>query len=163
MSKGRGSHVGKAFCAIAVWLVASQLGCSPKETDEADTHRTREEAVSSIDCSGPSADGTCQRGSALFGMVLPLGRSRDQIAVWALRDLRIDDRVQVLDVGNQPAEIANQAPEGVTDVGVEAVVGNLASASPVILRDRSRVAGNVVAADSLTQGNILHRKLDSRA
>lgn len=85
-------------------------------------------------------------------LTLPAGVQLGDFTVGANGALRIEDRVTVKGTTGAGAAVVNG---GLTEsnIGVEAVVGNLTSVVGVTLRDRSAVWGNLTTAGSLTRGN----------
>jgi hypothetical protein len=74
------------------------------------------------------------------------------LPLFAQGTLAIDDDVRVVTSSNAPAPIANGG-SGQTTIGVTADTGDVFSAGPVWLRDRSRVDGNVVTSEKVTFQN----------
>jgi hypothetical protein len=83
-------------------------------------------------------------------LTLPAGVKLGDFTVGGNGTVRISDRVTVKNADGSGAAVINGGVSA-TDIGVEAVVGNLTSISGVTLRDRAAVWGNVTTAGSLTR------------
>lgn len=75
-----------------------------------------------------------------------------EACLWAQGSLQLADRVKVKKQDGTFAPVVNAGPT-TTNVGVEAQTGDLWSRSPVVLRDRSRVNGNLRTMSTLTRQN----------
>jgi hypothetical protein len=87
-----------------------------------------------------------------IALTLPAGVQLGDFTVGANGALRLADRVTVKNTDGAGAAVING---GLTEsnIGVEAVVGNLTSVVGVTLRDRAAVWGNLTTAGALTRGN----------
>jgi DNA-binding protein YbaB len=71
------------------------------------------------------------------------------LCLYAHGNLRVADRVQLLGAGGTFGAVANNAG-GFTDIGVDAIIGDVWSRAPVTLRDRAKVNGSVRSTQSVT-------------
>lgn len=124
------------MAAILVALVA----CGPAENEganEAETVGTAHERVTA---------------PVSFVIRLPNRMAPQDVALASSDWLRLADRAKALSTPQGNAPVVNTG-SGSTELGVEAITGNLWSQGPVTMRDRSRVNGSIKSASPVTRQN----------
>jgi hypothetical protein len=94
------------------------------------------------------ASSTGGSSSLSVSISLPDKIKPETVLLVASDDLKLADRVNV--VRNGPTTIVN-AGTAETNIGVEAQVGTVWSAGPIVMRDRAVATGNVTTKSTLTQ------------
>jgi hypothetical protein len=105
--------------------------------------------------SGAEQHGKLQQAAVtptLFEIPLPENVVVGGLALVASRELKVNDRVTLVDAQGAPAKLVNTG-NGATNIGVDARVGSLWSSGAVTLRERARVDGFVQAAGNYTTQN----------
>ncbi len=83
----------------------------------------------------------------LFAEVAEPEKPEERYAVLAMEELRINDRVAVVEGEELFATIVGNAGSGQTDLGADSFVGDVVSNGPLHLRDRGFIDGTLRAAD----------------
>lgn len=161
------SSIGLTGLGLAT-LVAACSSDRPKEPEP--VARAMAAITQERPCQVPTTPGApCGMLGRTIALSVPEGGNLSEIAVMASNSLKLGDRVQVTSVQGAPTPVVNLGAQE-TEVGVEAVIGNLQSVGNVVLRDRATVAGFVQTSGILTiqngatvEGPILedHQLLDS--
>lgn len=91
-------------------------------------------------------------GSQTFTIQLPNAVGLANVAVAATDTLRVADRASMVSPSTGFVTMTNTGTVQ-TEVGTDTKLGNIASQSPIVIRDRSKVSGDVQSAGTVTLVN----------
>src|SRR5690606_11910561 len=104
-------------------------------------------------CQVPTTPGmTCPQLGRTVTVVVPVASDHPGLALWASGTLRVNDRARVESASGAPARVANVG-EIETNIGADAVVGDVRSVASVVLRERALVGGVVQTGGTLQVQN----------
>lgn len=90
-------------------------------------------------------------GPQQFTIVLPNTAGLPSVAVGATNDLRVADRASMVSATGFVTMVNTGTVQ--TDVGTDTKLGNIVSQSAIVIRDRSRITGDVQSAGDVTLVN----------
>ncbi|HEY4105901.1 MAG TPA: hypothetical protein VGM44_18500 [Polyangiaceae bacterium] len=95
-------------------------------------------------------------GLSTYGVFLelPAGVLPNQVAVWASRSAKINDRAEVLNAVGNGAPVITTTQASSAALGVDTFVGKLISDGTATLRDRAHINGDLTVSGAVSYNNV---------